>query len=93
MCDQTLTRNIEVLTLELTILRLVIAKMLAGILRTSEESDQTALWRFVDETQKAMDEGPEALTAIQAASEMTRTRFDAFMRAVQLELKREYERY
>jgi len=89
MPNQTLTRRVELLTVDLIILRLVVAKMLVGILRTFEEPDEVALRRFVDEMGKAIDEAPEPLAAIQASPEVTRARIDAVMREVQLELKRQ----
>jgi hypothetical protein len=89
MPDQILTQQVELLTIDIAILRLFVAKMLARALRASEEPDQIALWRFVDETHKAMDEGPEASTALRATSELARARVDVLMRAVQLELKRQ----
>ena len=42
MPNQTLTQQLELLTIDVTILRLVVAKMLAGNLRISEEPDQIA---------------------------------------------------
>jgi len=89
MPNQTLTQRVDLLTVDLTILRLVVAKMLVGILRTFEEPDEAALRRFVDEMGKAIDEAPEPLAAIQASPEVTRARIDALMREVQLELKRQ----
>jgi hypothetical protein len=66
--------------IDVTILRLVIAKILTGSLRVSEEPDQIALRRFADEVYKEI-EAPKPPTAIQGMPEMTRARFDSLMRA------------
>jgi hypothetical protein len=80
MPNDTVTRQVELLTIDVAILRLVVAKMLTGVLAASEEPDQIALWRFIDETCTAMDEDAEALSAFQAASETKRARVETFMR-------------
>jgi hypothetical protein len=87
MPDQTLTQQLELLTIDVTILRLVVAKMLAGNLRVSEEPDQIALRRFADEVYKEIDKGPKHPTAIHGMPEMTRARFDSLMRAVRVEMQ------
>ncbi len=46
MRNQTAARQVELLTIDLTILRLIVTKMLVGILRASEEPDQIALRRI-----------------------------------------------
>jgi len=91
MRNQTLTRQVELLTVDLTILRLIVAKMLVGILRTSEEPNAIALRRIVDEIHQTRDEGPEALMGIQATPELTSARIGALMREVERELKRQDE--
>ena len=82
-----LTQAVGQLVIEVKILRLAVAKLIAENVRTFEQPNNNALRHLADKLHEKIKIAPQGPAAIQPMTEVKRDRINILMRAAQIALE------
>ena len=82
-----LTQQVGQLVIDVDILRLAVAKLIAENVRTFEQPNNNALRHFADKLLEKIELVPQGPAAIQPTIEVMRDRIDILMRTAQIALE------